>query len=368
MNTIIATATRFIPTLLLIVLALALFTGCATGPKVAEDAIFYPPLPNPPHIQYLHTFSNEYDLSEGGALGKFVLGEDENKSPIMKPYGVAIRNGKIFVVDARGKGYAIFDLAMKEFRVVMGSGGGALEKPINIIIDEAENRYITDTDRKQVLVFDAQDNFIRAYGMENQFKPTDVALSGNNLYVCDIEHHTIHVLDKQTGETIRTISAEGDAEDKIFKPTNIEIYGDNLLISDTFNGRVQVFTLDGEHLYSIGQLGTGLGQFARPKGVAVDREGRIYVVDAAFQNVQIFDSDQKLLLFFGAPGAGRDSMNLPATVVIDYDNIEYFRQYADPNFDIEYIILVVSQYGKNKVNAYAFGKMKGMDYTAVSAE
>lgn len=47
-----------------------------------------------------------------------------------------------------------------------------------------------------------------------------------------------------------------------------------------------------------------MGDFARPKGVAVDSEGHIYVVDAAFGNVQIFNSEGLLLLFFGQMGTG----------------------------------------------------------------
>ena len=38
--------------------------------------------------------------------------------------------------------------------------------------------------------------------------------------------------------------------------------------------------------------------------VAVDRDHRLYAVDAGFQNVQIFDEEGSLLLFFASPGSG----------------------------------------------------------------
>ena len=70
----------------------------------------------------------------------------------------------------------------------------------------------------------------------------------------------------------------------------------------------------------------------------------------------------ELLLFFGAPGDWPDSLNLPADIEIDYDNVALFQGYAHPDFELEYIILVSSQFGVNKVNVYGFGKMKGMEY------
>ncbi|MFZ5997484.1 MAG: hypothetical protein ACOYW7_08355, partial [Nitrospirota bacterium] len=47
---------------------------------------------------------------------------------------------------------------------------------------------------------------------------------------------------------------------------------------------------------------------------------------------------------------------------IDYDNVRYFQKYADPNFTIEYLILVTSQFGDRMVNVYGFGKERGRRY------
>jgi DNA-binding beta-propeller fold protein YncE len=139
-------------------------------------------------------------------------------------------------------------------------------------------------------------------------------------------------------------------------PTSLALGPDgSVYVSDTTNFRVQQFTADGEFIRSFGSAGTGYGQFARPKGLDVDREGRIYVVDAAFQNVQIFDDEARVLMYFGGGGDGPGDMNLPTVVSIDYDNVDYFRKYAAPGFEIEYLVLVANQYGSNKVAVYGFG-------------
>ena len=81
------------------------------------------------------------------------------------------------------------------------------------------------------------------------------------------------------------------------------------------------------------------------------------MVDAAFENVQILDFDGAPLTVFGGPGDGPGNINLPTVVKIDYDNVEYFQKYAAPGFEIEYIVLVASQFGPYKVSAFGFGAM-----------
>ena len=352
------------------ILALIAFVlaGCASAPQKAVRApVFYPPLPNPPRVQYLATFSGPNDVSgEHSAFFDFILGKDTSEtSVIKKPYGTAIHAGKLYVVDARGPSYAVFDLENKRFKLVAGSGAGKLQKPINISIDQDGTKYVTDTGREQVLVFDKDDEFVRAYGATDQFKPGDVAIAGDRLYITDLKHNEVEVLDKRTGETLFKIGKAGSKEGEFVFPTNLAIGPDqHLYVVDTGNFRIEKFTLDGRYVSSIGGIGTGFGQFARPKGIALDREGRIYAVDAAFENIQILSPSGKLLLFFGAPGDAPENVNLPTQVVVDYDNVRYFQSYADPKFKIDYVVLVASQFGDNKVNVYGFGTLEDMDYNA----
>lgn len=64
---------------------------------------------------------------------------------------------------------------------------------------------------------------------------------------------------------------------------------DRLWIS-AVSGRVQQFTQDGTFLRGLGnEQGTKPGQFYAPHGVALDNEGRLYVVDAYNHRIQKFD-------------------------------------------------------------------------------
>ena len=345
----------------------ALLGGCGTAPQKEgpPPLVFYPALPNPPRIQHLTTIASERDVGAqpDSALAKFVLGEDTKKQSLRQPYGVAVYQGKVYVADSRAPGLAVFDLVNHRFDLVTGSGNGRMKKPINITIDADGTKYVTDTGRDQVLVFDRDDRFLAAYGATGQFKPVDVAIAGDRLYVVDIQHHEVQVLDKRSGRLEFKFGKPGSDIGELFHPTNIAIGPDgDIYIVETTNFRVQRFTIEGKPVRVYGKLGDELGTFSRPKGIAIDREGRLYVGDAAFENVQVFDNQGRLLMFFGQPGGAGEGLNLPAGVTIDYANVDLFRRYADPKFSVEYLILVASQFGPNKVDVFGFGKMQGVDY------
>lgn len=347
---------------------LATLAGCNTTPITAKaqerPPVFYPTLPNSPRIQYLDTYSSAADLRlpTNGFLD-FILGEDKNNTGVSKPYGAAIYDGKIYVIDTRGPGYAVFDLVKRKYKLVTGSGGGQMQKPINIAIDKNGTKYVTDTGRLQVLAFDADDRYLRAYGKEGEFKPAGIVVDDDNLYITDLQKQQVVVINKLTGNVQSRFGSAGSKPGELFFPTNITIGPNkNLYVADTGNYRIEEFSTSGKYLHSYGSVGISLGKFARPKGVALDRDSRMYVVDAAFENVQLLGKSGNLLLFFGSPGEAPENINLPTTVFIDYDNVALLQSLAAPGFKIEYLILVASQFGPNKVNVFGFGKMDGMAY------
>lgn len=344
--------------------SLLIFVG---APTMAEDEaadeqpLFLPLPPNEPRLQFLTKYSSALDVgSEKSGFRDFVFGgEDKEAQLVEKPYGLAIFEGAIYVVDARGNGYGIFDLANGRSKLVHPTGAGALVKPINITIDDDGTRYITDTQRDQIMVFNVDDRFLRAIGEPGQFKPIDAAIAGNRLYVTDAMNHQVHVLDKHTDEVLLSFGDAGSEPGQLFHPTNLAIGDDGTVyVTDTSNFRLQQFDADGEFIRVIGTQGSRPGTFSRPKGVALDREGHVYVVDAAFQNIQVLAPDGGAVMAFGEPGAERWNINLPTVVKIDYENVPYFEKFAAPNFEIEYLVLVASQYGLNKVVVFGYGELR----------
>ncbi len=334
----------------------------------AREVLFFPALPDPPRIQHLVTFTGEKDMrAPSSAFARFVLGEDEAAQQLSQPYGSAMYDGRLYVVDTGAAAVAVFDLARKTFSYPASLSNGQLRRPINIRIDGDGTKYVADAGREQVLVYDRDDRYVTAYGKAGLFRPTDLAIVGDRLYVTDVLHHQIHVLEKASGKTLFVFGKAGSGAGELFHPTNISQGPDgDLYISETSNYRLQRFTLDGTPVRTYGEVGATPGSFARPKGVAVDHAGRIYVSDAAFENVQLFDGQGKLLLFFGQAGDAARRLHLPAGISLDYDNVALFSKYAAADFQIEYLVFVASQFGPNKVDVFGFGRMDGREYPAES--
>jgi DNA-binding beta-propeller fold protein YncE len=212
------------------------------------------------------------------------------------------------------------------------------------------------------LIYGDDGTFLEALGKKDEMKPADVAVTADRIYVADLLNHCVRVYSKSGHQLLFTIPTDAKATvGKLFSPTNLAVDqpGNRLLVSDTGGNVVQVYDLSGKFLRSIGHAGVAPGLFARPKGVAVDRQGLAYVVDAATQVVQIFDTEGRLLLFFGESGASiQGQVILPAAVKVDYDSIGYFKKYVAPGRQCEYLIFVTSQFGGQKVSVYGFLKQK----------
>ena len=63
-------------------------------------------------------------------------------------------------------------------------------------------------------------------------------------------------------------------------------------MADALNHRVQVFNSSGVFQSAFGSFGTGNGQFANPRGIAVDSGGNIYVADTGNNRIQVFSQSQ----------------------------------------------------------------------------
>ncbi len=339
-----------------------LFIGGCASARVAKkfEPLFYPSQPDEPRIQYLKSFSTSRDIEgEPGGFAKFIFGNTISLKLIIKPYGVTLHKGKIYVCDTVYNGLEILDLDKKSFNYFQPKGAGSLLDPINCDLSDDGTLYIADARRGQVLIFSPQGKYLTAIGTKGEFKPVDVKIYKNYIFFCDLKTHSVRVYDLSNNTFLYSIPKKGqEKEAKLFSPTNMDIDSQgNVYVSDTGSFNVKKYTLEGEYIRTFGTHGDAPGSFARPKGVAVDKEARVYVVDAAFENVQIFDSEGNLLLYFPEP-KGRAGLVLPAGIFIDYNNVDYFQSETAEGFDLEYLILVVSQYGDRKVNVFGFIKKK----------
>jgi DNA-binding beta-propeller fold protein YncE len=345
-------------------LAAAVLAGCAGTVEKKTETAFFPPLPQQPRLQFLLAITDEEDIGgkQSSGITEWLVGTRPAQKQIARPQDIASSKGKIYILDRTFKKVLFIDLEKKQLDYIRDEKEGAISDPLGLWVTEDDVKYVADVARKQILVFDKDNKFVREYGDTGQFeRPSDVAVYQNRIYVADFSKMAVVVIDKDSGKTVQTFGEPGEETGKFNRPTHISVDRQgNIYVNDSFNFRIQKFDPNGNYLQHFGYQGDTLGGFARPKGVAVDHDGLVYAVDAAFENTQIFDPESTdLLLFFGGYGPHTGSMYLPSGLHIDYENVTYFNQFADKDFKLKYLVYVGNLLGSNKVNVYGFGDWIG---------
>lgn len=67
----------------------------------------------------------------------------------------------------------------------------------------------------------------------------------------------------------------------------------------------------------LGRLGSGIGQFRRANGIAVDAAGFTYVVDSLDNNVKVFNSIGQFVRVIGATGSAIGQFSMPTGIAYD---------------------------------------------------
>ncbi len=342
---------------------LAFFSSCSKKAYQQQSAepIVYPSPPDTARIQYLTSISTSYEVEgQRSKFGTFLAGQEPPK-PILKPYGVAMAGGKIYLCDLDKEGLEILDFANKTFSYFIPKGLGKLKLPINCFVDSLGYLYVADSKRKQVVIYNQNLEYVYSLGGSKEDKPTDVFAAYGKIWVADVANSRVDVYQNDsTYQLLYSIPKDNKGKGRIFQPTNIYVTPDRVYVSDFGEFNVKIYDHEGNHLQTIGSYGRGIGQFTRPKGIAVDREGNLYVVDAAFENIQIFDKRGRLLMFFGGSYKGPGDMWLPAKVTISYEGLEYFQQFVNERYNLKYLVLVTNNFGPDRLNVYGYIEEKAI--------
>src|SRR5574341_794774 len=74
--------------------------------------------------------------------------------------------------------------------------------------------------------------------------------------------------------------------------------------------------------------------FDKPKGVALDTFGNVYVADSGWSNVQIFNPKGRVLLFFGGRGPIPGMLKNPTAIATDRNNQIYVADYLNHRVEV----------------------------------
>lgn len=225
--------------------------------------------------------------------------------PLRMPSDAALGpEGELYVVDGVRHRIVAFDSNGKT-RFTWGGFGaspGKFSYPLGIAAGPEGTLYIADTGNRRVQAFTAEGKFLNeirvpSRGADREPDITDVGIDPehNRLYMVDNDNHRILSYDLAKRSFLPDLGKPGKARLMFRFPFLITVApGGYLLVVETINTRVQVINSRGIFVSFIGAWGVQSGQLFRPKGVAVC-DGQVFVSDSYLGRVQVYTLAGKFL-------------------------------------------------------------------------
>ncbi len=212
---------------------------------------------------------------------------------LASPVGVALdSDGNCYVTDSvKAKLYKYSSSG--EYLGSVGNGLVEFLRPAGIAIGRDDFKYVVDVLANKVIVLDHRDKFVMDFpnpsGSEALNRPVNIALDNkNNIYVTDAFSFSVKIFDNK-GNLLNTIGRIGDGPGSFARPKGVAVDSDaHIYIIDANFDNFQIFNPAGQLLLYVGSTGKQPGQFFMPNGIFVDQEDRVYVTDSYNQRIQIF--------------------------------------------------------------------------------
>ena len=333
-------AFAFYSTLILLILT----AGCATRePAVlrfgVQDApegkrLMWPAPPEVPRYMYAGQLLGEANFRAPGAragegfmgllraIAGLVVGESRPVELARPQSGAVDENGRIYVTDVSRQAVFVFDPGAGKLDVWEKAEGLAnFAGPVAVAALNGI-AYVTDAELGIVARLDASGTPQRALGRGLLKRPTGLAFDPQRgeLYVADTAAHDIKVLDL-SGALKRVLGRRGEGDGEFNYPTHLAFADGELYVTDTMNSRIQVLEgASGTMQRSFGMRGLYVGNLVRPKGIALDSERNVYVVESYYDHLLVFDRQGRFLMGIGGLGAESGKFYLPAGVWTDHLN------------------------------------------------
>lgn len=251
-----------------------------------------------------------------------ITGEGEND--LTRPVGVGVApDGRVYAVDFDQRRISVFtNRGSYLFSFDKVDDGKVLRNPVHLVIKDDEV-WVTDRRLRGIFVFELDGTFKRRFTPKNEediaWTPLALAFSSKGeLRVTDVgktDRHRLHYFSEEGSRTAtlgRTVQVNAPDEQPggFLFPNGLAVARDGrVFVSDGDNRRVQVFDDKGEFKAFVDTSGI-------PRGIAIDAEQRLYVVDAIAHTVDIYDLNGKRLTQFGGQGFGPGQFNYPNDIAI----------------------------------------------------
>jgi tripartite motif-containing protein 71 len=224
-------------------------------------------------------------VNMGGADPKRL--QNESLGKLNEPNGIAVGpDDMIYVIDTWNGRIQVFNTKGKCKKAIASDDG--FFGPRELTVDSDGFIYVADTGKHRIVKFDKTGKKVRAWGIKGskpgEFnEPIGLALDqGKNLYVADRLNFRIQVFNSD-GQFIKEWPVKGWVPEQVDMEPHLALDQAHSLLyaTDGRSKRIFCFKLDGTLVNTIEKDMNGNNLFMVPLGVAVDKDGNVYMTDAS---------------------------------------------------------------------------------------
>ena len=203
---------------------------------------------------------------------------------------------------------------------------GKLNEPNGVAIGPNDMVYVIDTWNGRVEVFNSNGRFKNAFTTDDGFfGPREIVVDSNGfVYVADTGKHRIVKFDPK-GQKVRSFGVKGDKDGQLNEPIGLAVdQAGNLYVADRLNFRIQVFNPDGVFVKEWPVNGWSQEQIDMEPHLALDQtHGLIYTSDGRSKAVYCYKLDGTLVSTISKDSLGHDLFQVPIGVAVDKDGVLY---------------------------------------------
>ena len=210
-----------------------------------------------------------------------------NQEEFEAPRGVAISDDEHILVSSNHDlcKFTFDGVFVKSVGRLHGDPHLAFNCPFGVTVHPTTGEiFVADSGNNCIQVFHSDLDISHTISLQGdkQFNvPTDTALDSDGyLYIAEQHNHCITKL-TTTGHYITRFGSKGTAPGELNYPTSLAISNNLVYVSERGTHRVSIFDIEGTFLHCFGSRGV----LNEPRGIVMDRSGKLYVSD--FENNRI---------------------------------------------------------------------------------
>ena len=248
-----------------------------------------------------------------------LLSFEANAQLLNNPLGLTVDGDQLYVADEKTNQVYAFTTAGQFARSYGAAGASNFNRPNSVAILPDGDLLVVDTWNYRIQRITADDVWVAAWGtaaeygfdapalpLDGFWGPRDVVIDdAQRVYISDTGNKRIRVYALQGSEAshLYDIGSGGSGPGELDEPSGLAIHSDGrLFVADTWNRRIAVFDISGAHLNDFRVRGWYNNSFNRPYLALDEARDMLYITDPDSKRILVYDPSGVCIGSFGEAG------------------------------------------------------------------